>query len=55
MDGGRYGGRNQDEKGLIWKLPVLKSEHLGRLGPAFGVGAGCGFGLAFGLIGGLCS
>lgn len=55
MNGGRYGGRNQGEKGLIWQLPVLKSEYLGRVGPAFGVGAGCGFGLALGLIGGLCS
>lgn len=31
---------------------MLKSEHLGKLGPAFGVGAGCGFGFALGLIGG---
>ena len=52
MDGG-YGGRNEEEKGLLWKLPVVKSGHLGRLGPAFGVGAGCGFGFAVGLIGGL--
>lgn len=50
---GRYGGRSEEEKGLLWKLPVLKSEHLGRLGPAFGVGAGCGFGFALGIIGGL--
>ncbi|XP_057793861.1 uncharacterized protein LOC131010377 [Salvia miltiorrhiza] len=46
------GGRDVEEKGLLWKLPPLKSNQLGKLGPAFGIGAGCGFGFAFGLLGG---
>jgi len=41
-----------DEKGLLWKLPVLKSSNLGKLGPGFGVGAGCGLGFGIGLLGG---
>lgn len=45
-------GRNAEEKGLLWKLPPLKSNQLGKLGPAFGIGAGCGVGFAFGLLGG---
>ncbi|EPS58485.1 hypothetical protein M569_16329, partial [Genlisea aurea] len=40
------------EKGLIWRLPEVKSRRIGKLGPAFGVGVGCGVGLAVGLIGG---
>ncbi|KAL8482330.1 hypothetical protein ACS0TY_028486 [Phlomoides rotata] len=46
------GGRDEEEKGLLWKLPSLKSRQLGSLGPAFGVGAGCGVGFSLGLIGG---
>ncbi|GER27638.1 glycine-rich protein [Striga asiatica] len=45
-------GRDEEEKGLLWKLPAVKSRQLGKMGPAFGVGAGCGFGFAVGLIGG---
>ncbi|KAG8378572.1 hypothetical protein BUALT_Bualt08G0150800 [Buddleja alternifolia] len=45
-------GRDEEEKGLLWKLPAVKYKQLGKLGPAFGVGAGCGFGFAIGLIGG---
>ncbi|PIN01570.1 RNA helicase [Handroanthus impetiginosus] len=45
-------GRDEDEKGLLWKLPALKSGQFGKLGPAFGIGAGCGFGFAIGLVGG---
>lgn len=41
-----------EEKGLIWKLPVVKSKQLGKIGPAFGLGIGCGFGIGIGLIGG---
>ncbi|XP_072981447.1 uncharacterized protein [Typha angustifolia] len=41
-----------DEKGLLWKLPELKSKDLGKLGPAFGIGAGCGVGAGVGLFGG---
>ncbi|KAI3684605.1 hypothetical protein L6452_33829 [Arctium lappa] len=44
--------RNDDEKGLLWKLPALYSDKLGKLGPAFGVGAGCGIGFGVGMIGG---
>lgn len=44
--------REEDEKGLIWKLPVVKSKHLGKVGPAFGLGAGCGVGFGIGLLGG---
>ncbi|KAK4707807.1 hypothetical protein R3W88_028732 [Solanum pinnatisectum] len=41
-----------EEKGLIWKLPIVKSKHLGKMGPGFGIGVGCGFGIGIGLIGG---
>ncbi|GMN56490.1 hypothetical protein TIFTF001_025607 [Ficus carica] len=41
-----------DEKGLLWKLPAVKSKHLGKLGPGFGLGAGCGLGFGVGLLGG---
>ncbi|XP_055816668.1 uncharacterized protein LOC129886139 [Solanum dulcamara] len=41
-----------EEKGLIWKLPIVKSKHLGKIGPGFGFGIGCGFGIGIGLIGG---
>ncbi|KAL3845737.1 hypothetical protein ACJIZ3_003140 [Penstemon smallii] len=44
--------RDEEDKGLLWKLPAVKSRQLGKLGPAFGIGAGCGFGFAIGLIGG---
>ncbi|KAL2497566.1 glycine-rich protein [Abeliophyllum distichum] len=42
----------EEEKGLLWKLPTMKSKQFGKLGPAFGIGAGCGFGFAVGLVGG---
>ncbi|KAK6937907.1 hypothetical protein RJ641_031415 [Dillenia turbinata] len=42
----------EQEKGLLWKLPVIKVSQVGKLGPAFGFGAGCGFGFGFGLMGG---
>ncbi|KAF4364420.1 hypothetical protein F8388_006997 [Cannabis sativa] len=47
-------GREEREgdKGLVWKLPVVKSRHLGKVGPAFGLGAGCGIGFGIGLLGG---
>ncbi|XP_047328625.1 protein TRIGALACTOSYLDIACYLGLYCEROL 5, chloroplastic-like isoform X2 [Impatiens glandulifera] len=44
--------RRNEKKDFLWKLPVLKSERLGKLGPALGIGAGCGFGFAIGLLGG---
>lgn len=43
---------SDDDKGLLWKLPVAYSNKLGKLGPAFGLGAGCGVGFGVGLIGG---
>lgn len=43
---------DDDEKGLLWKLPVVYSNKLGKLGPGFGFGAGCGVGFGVGLIGG---
>ncbi|XAR57474.1 hypothetical protein NMG60_11025630 [Bertholletia excelsa] len=46
-------GVEDDDKGLLWKLPVVKSKQLGRIGPAFGIGAGCGVGFGVGLIGGM--
>ncbi|KAL0540574.1 hypothetical protein IC582_020582 [Cucumis melo] len=49
------GNRNrdgEDERGLLWNLPVLKSSRFGNLGPAFGLGVGCGVGFGIGLVGG---
>nr|XP_043636932.1 protein TRIGALACTOSYLDIACYLGLYCEROL 5, chloroplastic [Erigeron canadensis] len=48
----RRNNNNDEEKGLIWKLPVSYSDKLGKLGPAFGIGAGCGVGFGIGFIGG---
>ncbi|KZV50893.1 ATP-dependent Clp protease ATP-binding subunit clpX-like, mitochondrial [Dorcoceras hygrometricum] len=45
-------GKGEEAKGLLWKLPVVKSRQLGKLGPAFGVGAGCGLGFGIGFFGG---
>ena len=46
------GDDGDDDKGLLWKLPVIKSKQVGKLGPGFGFGGGCGFGLGAGIIGG---
>ncbi|KAF3321731.1 glycine-rich cell wall structural protein 1-like protein [Carex littledalei] len=43
----------EETKGLLWKLPEVKSSDIGKLGPGFGFGAGCGVGLGIGLFGGL--
>ncbi|OMO77541.1 hypothetical protein COLO4_25109 [Corchorus olitorius] len=40
------------DRGLIWKLPKLKLKDVGKVGPAFGLGAGCGLGFGVGLVGG---
>ncbi|KAK9941510.1 hypothetical protein M0R45_007215 [Rubus argutus] len=45
--------RDGKEKGLLWKLPVIKTHQLGKLGPAFGFGVGCGVGFGIGLLGGV--
>lgn len=39
-------------KGLLWKLPVIRTPELGKLGPGFGYGVGCGFGIGAGVVGG---
>ncbi|KAL9432234.1 hypothetical protein AB3S75_027284 [Citrus x aurantiifolia] len=44
---------NDDERGLIWKLPELKFKDFGKVGPAFGTGLGCGVGVGAGLVGGV--
>ncbi|KAH7282387.1 hypothetical protein KP509_35G028200 [Ceratopteris richardii] len=41
-----------DDKGLLWRLPVVRTPELGKLGPGFGYGIGCGAGLGVGIIGG---
>lgn len=46
----RDGGRDEEGKGILWKLPVVKNKDLGKLGPGFGAGVGCGVGLS----GGVC-
>lgn len=43
---------SDEDKGLLWKLPVVRTKQLGKVGPAFGVGTGCGIGFGVGLIGG---
>ncbi|XP_077224644.1 glycine-rich protein [Tasmannia lanceolata] len=50
-NGGNDGG--DEERGFIWRLPVLKSKQLGKIGPGFGFGAGCGVGFGIGLLGGV--
>ncbi|XP_031255527.1 keratin, type II cytoskeletal 5 [Pistacia vera] len=47
------GRRDDEEKGLIWKLPQIKLKDLGKVGPAFGAGIGCGVGVGVGLVGGI--
>ncbi|CAA7404579.1 unnamed protein product [Spirodela intermedia] len=44
--------RGGGEKGVFWRLPVVRSKELGKLGPGVGIGAGCGVGLGLGLFGG---
>ncbi|XP_050234526.1 uncharacterized protein LOC126682804 [Mercurialis annua] len=44
---------DDDEKGLLWKLPEVRFKEFGKLGPAFGLGAGCGVGFGIGLVGGI--
>ncbi|KAJ8441514.1 hypothetical protein Cgig2_026315 [Carnegiea gigantea] len=46
------GGRDVEDRGLLWKLPVMSTKELGKIGPGFGFGAGCGFGFGIGLLGG---
>ena len=53
MNGFGSGRDDDDDKGLIWKLPELKIKDFGKLGPAFGTGVGCGVGFGLGLVGGV--
>ncbi|CAN1143258.1 hypothetical protein LINPERHAP1_LOCUS24119 [Linum perenne] len=46
------GNNDDEEKGFIWKLPEIRVKDFGKIGPAFGYGAGCGVGFGVGLIGG---
>ncbi|XP_026435315.1 uncharacterized protein LOC113333040 isoform X1 [Papaver somniferum] len=50
---GRRERRDNDDKGLLWKLPVIKTNELGKLGPAFGIGVGFGLGVGIGFLGGV--
>jgi hypothetical protein len=43
---------NDIDKGLLWKLPVVKFSNYGKVGPGFGFGAGCGLGFGIGFLGG---
>jgi hypothetical protein len=45
-------GGGGDEKGLLWKLPEITSNELGKIGPGFGIGIGCGAGAGVGFFGG---
>ena len=49
------GGGGWDEKGLLWKLPEITSNELGKIGPGFGIGIGCGAGAGVGFFGGKSS
>ncbi|KAJ8484228.1 hypothetical protein OPV22_016713 [Ensete ventricosum] len=46
------GRRSKPAKGFVWKLPVVKTDDLGKLGPGLSFGAGCGVGVGIGLFGG---
>lgn len=46
------GGGGGDEKALLWRLPEITSNELGKIGPAFGLGIGCGAGAGVGFFGG---
>ncbi|KAG0554320.1 hypothetical protein M758_12G084700 [Ceratodon purpureus] len=43
---------DDDRRGMLWRLPKLRSRDWGTLGPAFGYGIGCGVGLGAGIVGG---
>lgn len=45
--------RNEEEKGVLWKLPELRATPFGKVGPGFGFGVGCGVGFGVGLMGGV--
>nr|ACG32603.1 hypothetical protein [Zea mays] len=41
-----------NQKVLLWRLPVVTSKELGKIGPALGIGIGCGAGAGIGFFGG---
>ncbi|KAJ8765882.1 hypothetical protein K2173_020398 [Erythroxylum novogranatense] len=51
MNGYGAGRSEEEEKGLLWKLPEVRLKDLGKVGPGFGLGAGCGIGFGVGLFG----
>ncbi|KAJ8770012.1 hypothetical protein K2173_009095 [Erythroxylum novogranatense] len=53
MNGYGAGRSEEEEKGLLWKLPEVRLKDLGKVGPGFGLGAGCGVGFGVGLVGGV--
>ncbi|CAL4981681.1 unnamed protein product [Urochloa decumbens] len=46
------GGGGADQKALLWRLPEITSNEIGKIGPAFGLGIGCGAGAGVGFFGG---
>ncbi|KAM1242615.1 hypothetical protein ACFX2G_034953 [Malus domestica] len=50
--GGSREDDGENEKGLLWKLPILGTQQLGKVGPAFGLDGGCGLGFGIGFLGG---
>jgi hypothetical protein len=43
----------EEVKGLLWKLPEVKTTDLGKLVHGFGIGADCGVGVGVEVFGGL--
>ncbi|KAG0584388.1 hypothetical protein M758_3G206600 [Ceratodon purpureus] len=43
---------DDDRKGIMSRLPKLRTHDWGTLGPAFGYGIGCGVGFGAGIVGG---
>lgn len=48
----KQGGGGGNQKVLLWRLPVVTSKELGKIGPALGIGIGCGAGAGIGFFGG---
>lgn len=46
----KWKGDGKSGKGLIWKLMVVKSEHLAQLGPTVGFSARYGVGFSLSLM-----
>ncbi|KAJ8763461.1 hypothetical protein K2173_002344 [Erythroxylum novogranatense] len=50
MNGYDAGRSEEEEKGLLWKLPEVRLKDLGKVGPGFGLDTGCGVGFGVGLV-----